>query len=106
MTRRPLVLTWIERSLFAAGAVLAAWCAVTIIEARYFDSLAVPDAGIRSALCYPGPVLVRVATDYKKRPIRWIKAVKKKYTDGLTFDQKARFLARVGSRMLASEAND
>jgi acetolactate synthase-1/2/3 large subunit len=64
------------------------------------------DAGIRSALCYPGPVLVRVATDYKKRPIRWIKAVKKKFTDGLTIDQKARFLARVGTRMLGSEAND
>jgi acetolactate synthase-1/2/3 large subunit len=64
------------------------------------------DAGVRSALCYPGPVLVRVATDYKKRPIRWIKAVKKKYTDGLTFDQKARFLARVGTRTLSSQAND
>ena len=49
MTRRPVVLTWIERSLFAAGAVLAAWCAVTIIEAHYFNSLAVPEAGSRSA---------------------------------------------------------
>jgi len=49
MIRRSLVLTWIERSLFAVGAVLAAWSAVTIIEARYFNSLAVPDAGSRSA---------------------------------------------------------
>jgi acetolactate synthase-1/2/3 large subunit len=64
------------------------------------------DAGVRNALCYPGPVLVRVATDYQKRPIRWIKAVKKKYTDGLTFDQKARFLARIGTRALGAEASD
>jgi len=49
MTGRPVVLTWIERSLFAAGAVLAAWCAVTIIETHYFNSLAVPEAGSRSA---------------------------------------------------------
>jgi acetolactate synthase-1/2/3 large subunit len=64
------------------------------------------DAGIRNALCYPGPVLVRVATDYQKRPIRWLKAVKKKYADGLTFDQKARFLARVGTRALRAGEND
>jgi acetolactate synthase-1/2/3 large subunit len=56
------------------------------------------DVGVRQALCFPGPILVRVATDYQKRPIRWIKAVKKKYTKELTFDQKARFLARVGTR--------
>jgi acetolactate synthase-1/2/3 large subunit len=58
------------------------------------------DAGIRAAVCHSGPVLVRVATDYRKRPIRWIKAVRKRFTDELTFDQKVRFLARVGSRAL------
>ncbi len=58
------------------------------------------DAGVRSALCQPGPVLVRVAADYRKRPIRWLKAVRKKFTNELTFDQKARFLARIGSRAL------
>jgi acetolactate synthase-1/2/3 large subunit len=66
------------------------------------------DAGIRGALCHPGPVLVRVATDYRKRPIRWLKAVRKRFTDELTFDQKVRFLARIGSRALdlKPEAND
>ncbi|HEY1381077.1 MAG TPA: thiamine pyrophosphate-binding protein [Gemmataceae bacterium] len=58
------------------------------------------DAGIRGALCFPGPVLVRVAVDYRKRPIRWLRAVRKKFTGELTFDQKARFLARVGTRAL------
>jgi acetolactate synthase-1/2/3 large subunit len=66
------------------------------------------DAGVRVALCHPGPVLVRVATDYRKRPIRWIAAVRKRFTKELTFDQKVRFLARVGSRALdfKPEAND
>ena len=51
-----------------------------------------------------GPVLSRgrcwsrVVTDYGKRPIRWIDAVRKKFTKELTFDQKARFLARAGTR--------
>jgi acetolactate synthase-1/2/3 large subunit len=58
------------------------------------------DAGIRTALCHPGAVLVRVAIDYRRRPIRWLDAVRKKFTDGLTFDQKARFLARIGTRAL------
>jgi acetolactate synthase-1/2/3 large subunit len=58
------------------------------------------DAGVRSALCQAGPVLVRVATDYGKRPIRWLQAVRKKYTKELTFEQKARFLARIGARAL------
>jgi len=66
------------------------------------------DAGVRAAVCHPGPVLVRVATDYRKRPIRWLKAVRKKFTDELTFDQKVRFLARIGSRALdlKPEIND
>jgi acetolactate synthase-1/2/3 large subunit len=66
------------------------------------------DAGIQAALSYPGPVLVRVAIDYRDRPIRWIEAVRKKFTDGLTFDQKARFLARIGTRKLSrrGEASD
>jgi acetolactate synthase-1/2/3 large subunit len=66
------------------------------------------DGGIRAAVCHPGPVLVRVATDYGKRPIRWLTAVRKKYTSELTFDQKVRFLARVGTRALdlKPEIND
>ena len=66
------------------------------------------DAGIRTALTYPGPVLVRAAVDYRNRPIRWLDAVRKKYTRELTFDQKARFLARIGTRALhlRTEASD
>jgi len=66
------------------------------------------DAGVRAAVCHSGPVLVRVATDYRKRPIRWLSAVRKKFTDELTFDQKVRFLARIGSRALdlKPEIND
>ena len=33
-----------------------------------------------AALCHPGPVLVRVATDYGDRKIRWMEAVEKQYT--------------------------
>jgi acetolactate synthase-1/2/3 large subunit len=66
------------------------------------------DAGVRAAVCHPGPALVRVATDYRKRPIRWLDAVRKKFVDELTFEQKVRFLARVGSRALdfRPEVND
>ena len=66
------------------------------------------DAGVRSALCQPGPVLVRVVTDYRKLHIRWIECVRKKYSKELTFDQKVRFLARIGSRALDGkpEMND
>jgi acetolactate synthase-1/2/3 large subunit len=66
------------------------------------------DAGIRSALCHPGPVLVRVATDYSKLEVRWIECVRKKYSRELTFEQKMRFLARIGSRALnfKPELND
>lgn len=58
------------------------------------------EAGIHGALCTPGPVLVRVVTDYGKRPCRWIDAVRKRYTDELCFEQKTRFLARIGCRTL------
>jgi acetolactate synthase-1/2/3 large subunit len=58
------------------------------------------DTAIRSALCTPGPVLVRVVTDYGKRPCRWIEATRQKFTQELCFEQKVRFLARIGSRAL------
>jgi acetolactate synthase-1/2/3 large subunit len=65
------------------------------------------DAKVRGAVCHNGPVLVRVATDYGNRKIRWIEAVRKRYTKELTLSQKARFLARIGSRALGGEkAND
>jgi acetolactate synthase I/II/III large subunit len=66
------------------------------------------EGGIRAALCHPGPVLVRVITDYRKLHVRWIECVRKKYSKELTFDQKVRFLARIGSRALdcQPELND
>ncbi len=56
------------------------------------------EAGIRGALCQPGPVLTRVVTDYRKRPLRWLDAARKRFTDELTTEQKIRFLTRLGTR--------
>lgn len=66
------------------------------------------DAKVRGALGHAGPVLVRVATDYGNRKVRWVDAVRKRYTGELTAAQKARFLARIGSRALnfRPEVND
>jgi acetolactate synthase I/II/III large subunit len=58
------------------------------------------DAKVRGAISYNGPVLVRVVTDYGKRKIRWVDAVRARYTKELTASQKARFLARIGSRAI------
>jgi acetolactate synthase I/II/III large subunit len=58
------------------------------------------EGGIRAALGFPGPVLVRVATDYRGRPIRWIDAARQRFTQELSPAQKIRFLARIGSRSL------
>jgi acetolactate synthase-1/2/3 large subunit len=55
---------------------------------------------IRGALDMPGPVLTRVMTDYRKRPIRWLEAVKAKYKKELTTEQKVRFASRLGVRAL------
>src|SRR5262245_29100277 len=56
------------------------------------------EAGINGALACDGPVLVRIVTDYGKRPVRWIEATKDRFTKELTQAQKARFLARISSR--------
>jgi acetolactate synthase-1/2/3 large subunit len=64
------------------------------------------EAGIQAALAHPGPVLTRVAVDYCKRPIRWIDACKKRYMKELCMDQKMRFAARMGSRMLDLHPNN
>jgi acetolactate synthase-1/2/3 large subunit len=65
------------------------------------------DEGIRAALDFPGPVLVRVLTDYRGRQVRWIEAVKDRFTDELSATQKMRFAARLGSRSLdISPEND
>jgi acetolactate synthase-1/2/3 large subunit len=59
------------------------------------------EGGIKEAIDMPGPVLVRVAADYGKRPLRWFKATKKSYTHELSAGQKVRFLARMSARSLA-----
>jgi acetolactate synthase I/II/III large subunit len=53
---------------------------------------------LRGAVEHAGPVLVRVKTDYGAREVRWVNAVRERYTKELTAAQKARFLARLGSR--------
>jgi acetolactate synthase-1/2/3 large subunit len=58
------------------------------------------EAGIRGALMYDGPVLTRVMTDYRHRPIRWVSATRDRFTQELSTEQKVRFLARIGSRAL------
>ena len=70
------------------------------VEYMEIDSDRDLEGGIRAALEQPGPVLTRVVTDYGKRPIRWLDAVRSRYVDGLTTEQKVRFLARLGSRAL------
>ena len=51
---------------------------------------------------------MRVQTDYGNRKIRWLEAVRARYTKELTPAQKARFLARIGARALdfKAEVND
>jgi acetolactate synthase-1/2/3 large subunit len=58
------------------------------------------EASLRAALCHDGPLLVRVVTDYRRRPIRWIDAARGRFIRELSFEQKVRFLARIGSRAL------
>jgi acetolactate synthase-1/2/3 large subunit len=58
------------------------------------------EGGIHAALAHPGPVLVRVCTEYGKRPLRWIEATRGRFIQELSNEQKVRFLARVGARSL------
>jgi acetolactate synthase-1/2/3 large subunit len=60
------------------------------------------EAGIRGVLHQDGPVLVRVVTDYRERPIRWIKAARNRFAKDLSPGQKVRFLARIGSRAVST----
>jgi acetolactate synthase-1/2/3 large subunit len=66
----------------------------------YFEVTATCDVEgvINGALEHAGPVLVRVQTDYGKRPIRWIDAAKTSYRKELTPAQTARFATRIGVR--------
>lgn len=58
------------------------------------------ESAISEALAMNGPVLTRVVTDYGQRPVRWIEAVKDRYTKELTGRQKLKFMARLGARSL------
>ena len=58
------------------------------------------ESKLRGVWEHHGPVLVRVATDYRGREIRWINATRNRFINELTPDQKVRFLARIGSRAL------
>jgi len=83
---------------------LARGYGVAYLEIRSNELL---EENIRAAICYPGPILVRVITDYRDRKIRWIETVRGKFVKELTPAQKARFLARVGSRAVhIHKAND
>jgi acetolactate synthase-1/2/3 large subunit len=64
------------------------------------------EAAVRGAVCQPGPVLVRVATDYGDRKFRWIEAVRDRFTKELSATQKARFLARIGARTVRPQESD
>jgi acetolactate synthase-1/2/3 large subunit len=64
------------------------------------------EAHLRGILSLPGPVLVSVLADYGKRPIRWVNAVRARFTQELSPEQKARFLARMSRRMLTPQSND
>jgi acetolactate synthase-1/2/3 large subunit len=62
------------------------------------DSTSKLESGIKAAMDYQGPVLVRVIVDYRDRKIRWIDAVARRYLREMTPAQTTRFLARLGSR--------
>jgi acetolactate synthase-1/2/3 large subunit len=58
------------------------------------------EAEVRGVLALPGPVLATLRVDYGKRKIRWIEAVRGKFTRELSTEQKVRFAARLGARSL------
>jgi acetolactate synthase-1/2/3 large subunit len=78
-------------------AALAQGFGVAYQEIRSNDEL---EAGILGALQCPAPVLVRVVTDYGKRAVRWIEAVRHRFIKELSTEQKVRFMARLGGRAL------
>jgi LPXTG-site transpeptidase (sortase) family protein len=53
MTRRTL-LTFLERGLLAAGAALAVWCAIVLVEARFTKELPIPEPPLVITQTLPG----------------------------------------------------
>ncbi len=48
-------LKWVERALWAAGIVLGVWCAMILLQARFFEHLPVPDRPISQSVSHlPG----------------------------------------------------
>jgi acetolactate synthase I/II/III large subunit len=76
---------------------LAAGFGVAYTEAHRPDQI---DGVVKQAVAHAGPILVRISTDYGERKIRWIEAVRDRYTKELTAAQKARFLARIAGRSM------
>src|SRR5262249_57002837 len=62
-------------------AALAKGFGVAYAEVTATNQLA---GAIQAVMAHPGPVLCRVCTDYRKIKIRWIEAVRKRFTDELT----------------------
>jgi acetolactate synthase I/II/III large subunit len=58
--------------------------------------------GLAEAIACPGPLLVRVATRYGTRPMRWLEAVRSRFVKELSAPQKLRFASRLGVRALAN----
>jgi acetolactate synthase-1/2/3 large subunit len=61
---------------------------------------------LANVFAHNGPVLVRVGTDYRGIKVRWLDAVRKRFTKDLTPAQKIRFMARAGSRALDHHPNN
>jgi sortase A len=68
MTRSAIVLEWIERALLGVGMALAVWCAVTILEARYYASLPIPSAHSDGRRVLPGEATGDYAPGRIRRP--------------------------------------
>jgi acetolactate synthase-1/2/3 large subunit len=64
------------------------------------------EAKVRGILALAGPVLVTVKVDSGKRPLRWISAVRGRFTRELSTQQKVRFAARLGVRSLQHPQDD
>jgi acetolactate synthase-1/2/3 large subunit len=89
----------LDYRFFAAG------LGVGYVEALQPSEL---DSAVKTAFATNGPVLVRIATDYNTRKIRWIEAVRERFAKELSAAQKTRFLARIAVREtdFKREAND
>jgi acetolactate synthase-1/2/3 large subunit len=57
-------------------------------------------SSVKAAMDHPGPLLVRVVTDYGQRPLRWLEAARGRFTQELSNEQRVKFLARLGARSL------